>query len=339
MPIPSPPPAVSTERVRLVVCSDIHYASAAEQARGEHQELAMITNPLLRIALRSFRHWIWLRHPLRQNGLLDEFLRRVPDFDYGIANGDYAADMAFLGVSDPATFAGAQTCLTRLRARFGERFRATLGDHELGKLSFFGHYGGLRLASWHRAHAELGLEGCWQLDLGCYTLLGVTSTLLALPAFAADMLETERADWQRLRAEHLTRIREILTGLAPDRRLILFCHDPTALPFLGQEPAMRARWPQLELTVIGHLHSPLVLWKSRLLSGMPQLTCLGATVARMSGALRRAREWRPFRVRLCPSLAGLQVERGGGWGSLTLDPAGRAPLEWHLHRLRRAAAA
>lgn len=328
--------ATPSGRVRLAVCSDIHYAGPAEQARGDQREFEAIPNPLLRLALRGLRWGIWLRHPLRQNHLLEEFLGHTDGFDYGIANGDYSTDMAFLGVSDEATFAGAAVCLAKLRARFGSKLRATIGDHELGKLSFFGHYGGLRLASWQRAHAELGLEGCWRLDLGCYVLVGVASTLLALPVFVPDMLSEERAQWQRLREEHLARLREILAGLTADRRLILFCHDPTALPFLGREAVMRKRMPQLEMTVIGHLHSNLVLWKSRMLRGMPRLTFLGATVARMSGALRQAREWRPFRVRLCPSLAGLQLERGGGWCSLELDPAGRRPLEFRTHPLKRA---
>lgn len=339
MPHSSASSAAPPGRVRLAVCSDIHYASPAEQARGDQREFEVISNPLLRLTLRSLRWGVWLRHPLRYNHLLDEFLRRADGLDYGIANGDYATDMAALGVSDDATFAGAELCLARLRARFGTNLRATIGDHELGKLSFFGHYGGLRLASWHRAHAELGLAGCWRLDLGRYVLVGVASTVLALPIFEPDMLPEEHEEWQRVRAEHLAQIREVFSGLGADRRVILFCHDPTALPFLGREPAVRACLPQVELTVIGHLHSNLVLWKSRMLCGMPRLTFLGATVARMSGALRRSREWRPFRVRLCPSLAGLQLERGGGWCSLELAPTGDAPLVWRTHRLRRGPAA
>ena len=58
-------------------------------------------------------------------------------------------------------------------------------------------------------------------------------------------------------------------------------------------------------------------------------------VRRMSGALREAKAWKPFRVGLCPSLAGLQIQRGGGWCSLELDPAGDAPLVFRTHPLRR----
>jgi hypothetical protein len=48
---------------RLTIVSDIHYASAAEQARGDDYEIACIPNPLLRIFVRLHRHLIWLRRP------------------------------------------------------------------------------------------------------------------------------------------------------------------------------------------------------------------------------------------------------------------------------------
>jgi hypothetical protein len=150
-------PPASARRVALAICSDVHYASPGEQLRGEEFEFRAISNPLLRLAFRIYRHGFWMRHPHANNHLLDEFLRQTGGFEHAVGNGDFAADTAFLGVSDDATFDGAKTCLAKLRARFGDKFHATLGDHELGKLSFFGHYGGMRLASWRRAHGELGL--------------------------------------------------------------------------------------------------------------------------------------------------------------------------------------
>jgi hypothetical protein len=333
---PAPRPAGSPPRLAFALCSDIHYASAAEQRRGEDYEFRSIPNPALRLAFRVYRHVFWMRHPHGNNALLDEFLRRAEGFQRAIAVGDYAADTASLGLSDAATCESAQLCLARLRARFGAHFHAVLGDHELGKLSFFGTHGGLRLASWRRAHDDLGLHGFWRLDCGCYVLLGVTSTLLALPAFEPDMLPEERHAWHRLREEHLCRIREVFDRLEEGQRVVLFCHDPTGLPLLAREEAVRRRLPQVELTVIGHLHSNLILWKSRLLSGMPRLSALGTSVARMSGALHEARQWRPFHVRLCPALAGLQLQRGGGWCSLELDPSGVTPLMFRTHPLPRS---
>jgi hypothetical protein len=329
------PPPASAGHVAFALCSDIHYASPGERIRGEEFEFRAIANPLLRLAFRFYRHVLWMRHPLGNNPLLDEFLRQTGGFEHAIGNGDFAADTAFLGLSDDATFDSAKTCLTKLRGRFGDNFRATLGDHELGKLSFFGHYGGMRLASWRRAQDELGVSAFWRRDFGRYVLLGVASSLVALPVFEPDLLPAERAEWQRLRAEHLAQLRDALAGLTADRRLVLFCHDPTAIPFLGREESVRARFAQLELTVIGHLHSNLLMWKSRRLAGMPQVEFLGANVRRISGALREARAWQPFQMRLCPSLAGIQVQRGGGWCSLELDPAGNAPLVFRTHPLRR----
>src|SRR5689334_24191964 len=55
------------------------------------------------------------------------------------------------GVSDEASCTSAMECLQKLRQRFGSQFQATFGDHELGKVSFFGMRGGMRLASWHCA--------------------------------------------------------------------------------------------------------------------------------------------------------------------------------------------
>src|SRR5205823_12960223 len=140
-------------------------------------------------------------------------------------------------------------------------FRATFGDHELGKLSFFGGRGGLRLASWQRAQ-DLALEPFWQLPLGKYLLLSIASPLVALPVYISETLPAERAEWERLRAEHLARIRDAFASLRPDHRVLLFCHDPTALPFLWRDDIVRAKLPQIEQTIIGHLHSNLILRQS-----------------------------------------------------------------------------
>jgi hypothetical protein len=195
-----------------------------------------------------------------------------------------------------------------------------------------GGVGGLRLASHQRAVNQLGIEGFWRRDLGAWVLLGVISSLVALPVFEPETLPSERAAWQALREAHLAQIGAAFENLDADQRVVLFCHDPTALPFLWREPAIRNRLAQVALTVIGHLHTPLVLWKSRLLAGMPVVRWLGNSVRRMSAALHEARHWRDFRVVLCPSLTGCQLLKDGGFGRLDLSADGRT-FDWRIQGL------
>jgi hypothetical protein len=321
--------------VKLAIVSDIHYASAAEQARGPDYEFRDIAYPVSRTLLRAFRHYIWLRHPLGRNALLERFLAASGDAPGAVANGDYSCDSAFVGVSDDAACQSARECLDRLRSRFGEGLRASIGDHELGKFSLVGARGGMRLASFHRARRELNLEPFWQRRLGRYVLMGMTSSLVALPAFAAETLPEERAEWDRWRRLHLAEINAAFSTLEAGDRVLLFCHDPTALPFLWREESVRARLTQVEQTVVGHLHSPLVLWKSRMLAGMPAIRFLGHPARRMSSALREARYWKPFHVRLCPALAGIELLKDGGFYVAEIDPEGGRPADFHFHRLRR----
>jgi hypothetical protein len=130
----------------LLICSDIHYASAAEKKRL-HYELAAISNPLQRLLVRWYRHYFWLRDPFAHNELLEHVLNYGGKADLVIANGDFSCDSAFIGVADEAARQSAAECLGRLRGRFKERFRGVFGDHELGKVSLCGGKGGLRLES------------------------------------------------------------------------------------------------------------------------------------------------------------------------------------------------
>lgn len=313
------------------VVSDIHYASAAEQARGDDYEIQAVANPALRWFLRLHRHFIWLRHPLRQNHLLDHFLERIEPVDLVVANGDYSCDSTFVGVSDEAACQSAKECLGKLRGKFGNAFQATLGDHELGKFSFVGKQGGMRLRSFQRARQELGLEPFWKRELGDYVLIGVASSLISLPITRAEMLPEEFPEWERLREAHLAEIRRAFSELKEHQRVILFCHDPTALPFLWREDPVRHRFSQIKLTIIGHLHSNLIFWKSQLLAGMPEIRFLGHSIRKMSRALHQARHWKPFNVRLCPSLAGIELLKDGGFLTIRLpaEASQTAGVTWH----------
>lgn len=322
-------------RYRVVVLSDIHYAGPLEQARGNDSEFQAVKNPYLRAFAQVYRDYIWLRNPMSHNGLLDRFLSDAEEPDYVMANGDYSCDSRFIGISDDAAYQSAAECLGKLRVKYGERFHAIMGDHELGKLHLFGAESGLRLASWTRATGALGLQPFWKLELGNYVLLGVTSTLIALPLFAEDMLPGEKETWQKLRAEHLEQIREAFTALRPGQRVLLFCHDPSALPYLWREDVIRGRLGQVERTIIGHLHTNLVFWKSRLLAGMPRIKFLGHGVQRMSSALNEARHWRPFNVQLCPSLTGCELLKDGGWLAVELDAEGQEPVKIEMRRMKR----
>lgn len=321
--------------IRLTILSDVHYACAAEQARGDDYELAGVNNPLPRLFLKAHHRFLWLHRQLHQNHLLDQFLAQAGAADHLIANGDFSCDTGFVGVSDDAAFESARISLTKLRERFGANFRATYGDHELGKRGWLGGRGGMRLASFQRTQNELGLEPFWQLELGRYVLLGVVSSLIALPSFELETLPEECVGWKRLREEHLAKVCAAFAALKPDQRVILFCHDPTALPYLGREAAVRVKLPQLEQTIIGHLHSEFILKLSGRLAGLPTLRFLGNSVRRMSAALGDARHWKPFNVRLCPALTGIELFKDGGFLTVELDPEARQPARFQRHRLHR----
>ena len=324
-----------SDRFKIAILSDVHYAGPTERTVGDDYETRGIESPLLRFALRLYREHIWMRHPLRQNPQLDRFLAGVGSVDYVIANGDYACNVAAVGVSDDAALESAQECLGKLRANFGGKLRVNFGDHELGKLRLLGTRGGLRFKSWQRCRAELGLQPFWRLDLGHYVLFNCVSTLIALPLFAADLLPAEKPVWEQLRAEHLAEIRAAFLALRPDQRVLFFCHDPTALPFLRRDDAVRGRLPLIERTIIGHLHSPLYLRLSQMLCGMPVLHWFGHSIHRISAALNEASAWRDFRVLLCPSLAGIDLLNDGGYYTAELDADAQTPARFQFHALPR----
>ena len=324
----------ATAPVKLLILSDIHFAGAAERSRGNDYELVAIQKPFTRAIAQAYRHHIWMRDPFCRSTQFDQFMANPPAADLVVVNGDYTCDTGFIGLADPFAHASAVECLDRLRAQYGDRLHLVIGDHEAGKKTMFSGRGGMRLASWV-ATLQLGIQPLWQVNVGRYVLLSVASPLLALPANQPDARPDEWPEWQRLREAHLAEIRAAFAGLPDDRKILFFCHDPTALPFLAQEEAVRRRCGQIEQTIIGHLHSELILWKTRLLSGLPPIRCLGRSVTKFSSAIHQARSWKPFKVRLCPALAGIELLNDGGYFTVALDPDAQRPAEFKFHPLRR----
>ncbi len=328
-------PDTNTQPVKLLIVSDIHYAGPRESARGSDYELTVIRQPLVRLLARALRHWFWMRDPLARSPQLEVFLSKTEPADLVVVNGDNILDTGFIGLADPAGRESAEKCIGKLRVKFGDRLHLVMGDHELGKRHMFSDVGNMRLASWETATGPLRIKPFWRITTGRYVLMGVTSSLIALPAHGADVLAEERSEWERLRNDHLEEVRTAFDSLKVEQRVLLFCHDPTALPFLGAEEIIQKRLPQIEQTIVGHLHTDFILWKSRLLAGMPTTRAFGSGVYKMTAALQKAKAWRPFHVRLCPALAGVELFNDGGYYTVQLDPTARQPARFTFHPLRR----
>ena len=320
-----------TETQTVSIISDVHYASAAERGRVNYEWVG-IANPLTRLAIIVWRRLIWLRDPFAHNYLLDRFLERAGEPHVVVANGDFSCDSAFVGLLDAAARQSAEESVGKLRNRFGERLRTVIGDHELGKTSLAGNRGGMRVESWRVTTEQLRIEPAWVERIYDHVLIGVTSSLIALDVYEGDALPEEISEWRRLRAEHLEAIRKIFENVKSHERIILFCHDPTALPFLANEDFVQRKLGQIERTIIGHLHTPMVIWQTRLLAGLPPIHFLGGGIRRISRGLNRARGWKPFNTLLCPSLPGSQLLKDGGYYEMKLRPGVTA--EFVRHRLR-----
>lgn len=319
--------------MRLLVVSDPHWAGPAEQARAGYESRA-IPHPLQRALAVVWRRGFWLADPMAHNDKLGRVLALNPDPDLVVANGDYSVDSAFVGIADDASCDSAERCLASLRTAYGDdRLLTVAGDHELGKHSLFGGVGGPRFESWRRLGSRLGIPAWWHRDIGRHRLIGLPSTLVAMPAFEPELLPEEAPAWRAERDRLLAGVADALESAGPERRIVLFCHDPTALPFLEALPEVRARLSQWEATIIGHLHSPTIARLARALAGMPEIRGLGSTVRRCSAALNRARTWEAFRVRLCPSPTGAEALEDGGWLTGEWDPDRPDPILWTRHRL------
>jgi len=309
----------------ILVISDIHYASDPELARGPDHELDGISSASKRKLLGLIRRHVWIGNPFLSRTLLKQILSQPLECDLVVALGDYGLDPEYMGVADPIVYSNVSECLNLLRSHFGEKFVGLIGDHELGKRNVTGEIGCMNLKSWHISVTDLGLKPFWVLRISPWIFIGITSSLIALPNLMGDVIRTELPEWENLRKKHVDQIRQAFINAPSDHKIILFCHDPTALGFLWEDDIVRARLPNVALTIVGHLHSRAILTQSKILAGIPPLKFLGHTINRYSHALHLAKRWWDFKVNICPAPFGLKLLRDGGYLIVKL------PFDPHLH--------
>lgn len=305
--------------MRIAVISDLHVLGPLETERSRRitQDLA-VDRPFAHRAwsrgLQRVRRRLWNRRADERDACfhhaLDEMALLHPDWI--VANGDFSGDTGGVGLDDPHVFESVERVADLLRRTFPDRCLFVFGDHELGKHSTELKRGGIRLASLRRGEEDLGFHSFWHRVEDRVHLIGVNSSLLSLSLFLPEARPTEIPAWQERRARHLAEIREAFTRIPPADRILLFCHDPSALGELAGLPEVRDRIGQIARTVVGHLHIPALLpitrWIGRLPSHNPRYP-----VARIiAHGAKSSRTWDQFRPVVCPAAFGLgHVLRGG----------------------------
>lgn len=334
--------------MKLAVISDIHVLGPAELARANESYgiLGSDLPPLkrgLRRGLYRMRRRLWNGHLQWRHTAFMRALDEVAGFrpEWLIANGDYGGDYGGVGLSNAATFDSAALVVNLIRERFPERSRFVFGDHDLGKYSTVMREGGIRLSSLERGEQHLGIPSFWHERDDEFHLIGVNSSLFTLDLFLPEALAEEIPQWKRLREAHITEVSQAFHGLAPRSRVILFCHDPSALTALSQIPVIRRRLPQVELTVIGHLHSPTLLWMARYASRLSRWRPRYPVARIVAHGLEGARSWNLFNPVVCPSTFGAGHHVSGGLLLIEKDRQGqlvvrRRRVHRHQYRGHRA---
>lgn len=326
--------------MRLAVLSDIHLVGPAELALANegYGKIREHPDPLARLwrkGLYRVRRRFWNGHLRWRHTAFMNALQEVAALnpDWVIANGDYGGDLGGLGLSHRATLDSARLVVERIRLLFPGRSRFVFGDHDIGKYSTTLRQGGIRLASLDAGERDLRIPSFWHDSEENVHLIGVNSSLVTLDLFLPEALAEEVPEWKRRREEHLRRVEEAFDSLPATARVLLFCHDPSALSVLASLPPIQRRIPQIELTVIGHLHSPTLLRLARYaerLSGLKPRYPVARIVAK---GLEGARHWRHFHPVVCPSTFGTGHHVAGGLLVIDVEPSGH--LEVRQIRLKR----
>lgn len=316
------------DRRKFLLFGDVHYAGPQESARGL-TETEIDVSLLQKSMVMFYRKFLWLADPIahaHQFGRLLEKMELIKA-DEAICLGDLSMDTAFVGLSDPATLESAKAMMAMATESLSAPLTWLMGDHELGKTSMIGKRGGPRIKSLQLWEKNLGLPVHWHYSWEGWRFIGVCSTLAGYQVYAPEFPEPERDEWDRAEANHRQWMRETFTSVQPDERIILFCHDPSALGFMAQIPEIREKMPQIATTWVGHMHSSLVERAGVLLSGIPPIHSMGTSIRRFSVALQKAKVWPQFRMKLCPSPSGSELLRDGGFYEMILhaDPARSTP--------------
>ena len=306
--------------MRLAIISDVHVLGPTEIARANQSFASLRDDPHAlrrkwRRGLYRVRRRLWNGHLEWRHTAFLRALEEVEDFqpEWVIANGDYGGDYGGVGLSNEATYDSAALVVQLIRQRFPERARFVFGDHDIGKYSTVLREGGIRISSLDRGETQLGIPSFWHEVDDNVHLIGLNSSLFTLEHFLPEALLEEVPEWKRRQAAHLAHVREAFTSLPRQAQVILFCHDPSALEALAQLPVVQRRLPQIALTVIGHLHSPTLLWLARRAARLGGGWNPHYPVARIiSKGLAGARSWELFRPVVCPSTFGTGHHVAGG---------------------------
>ena len=103
--------------IKLIIVSDIHYAGAAERARGNDYELKAIRKPFTRLVAGLYRHYVWMRHPMDRGLLLEELevaLSELPQEQRAVFVAHELEGISFKELSE-ATGVNVNTLLSRKR--------------------------------------------------------------------------------------------------------------------------------------------------------------------------------------------------------------------------------
>jgi hypothetical protein len=237
-----------------------------------------------------------------------------------------------VGLSDESTFESASAVIAMIRDVFGDKCRLSFGDHDIGKYSTHLRQGGVRLASIERGEEVLGIQSFWEEAIGDYHLIGVNSSLLGLQMFLPEAIEAEIPEWTRRRDEHIQQVCEAFDQLPDTTRIVLFCHDPSALAVLSDLPAVRRRLPQIVRTILGHLHSPGLLRLARMLPPLPRFNPKYPVARILAHSLSEKGAWRRFKPVLCPSTFGTGRHVSGG--ALFVEGHDDGQLVIRRHRIK-----